>query len=337
MALKIQKLQDENERTNKRSEIALRQMSSELDSTRNILTRTTEQLHTLETTNEDLRLQIDQLSKANSFYKSSLSQEGVNKSVRQHNTLLLKQAQQILAATKALREQIYTAKRELKDEFFHVKIQKNLEIFKMKMTEEFQRRKFLEQSVQRYKKELSFTNKTAESSLSSMVTPISTNLRSLETEMDSKTFQSRMSTKSPAKRVTSLSELSINLLPPKLHLMSLSSATRTSDTNKENVSVVNLVNTPIKKGDLTGIRETDKTVGKSKPELDDKLDLKAIELETLEITKRIERLRGGISNVTTNPVISNDMGILNSQRSFPDSQRGETSKQRFFYDESASK
>lgn len=370
--MKVSKLQDENERVNKRAETAMKQLNQELCSARNNLAKSTEELQRAQDKNDELRLQVEQLAKSNAFYRTAMSQESSRHAMTEVKTQLTKRAHEVLQATKILKDMIFTAKRELRDDFFNVKITKNIEIFKMKLSEEIKTKKFLEQSVSRYKRELSFATKSSESSGS--VVPLSTTARSIGNgpeigfgEIKGIPLKPQVSNSvSPilgAQSATSISATSVMQTPtiPKLatpfsevsSTQNLLTASQTqypkpfvpsflANRNKENLGPSNSLSnkegsgigygpsTPVKRPEHPESREGDKTVGR-RPEVDDKLDLRAIELETLEISRRIERLKGGSGPQQPN---STEMLIL-SQRSFLDSSKGGAGTNRFFYEDSA--
>jgi hypothetical protein len=346
LTLKANKLVEENEKMTRRYDSTIKQLTTELDSLRNQNAKLTEQLHNSESSSEDLRLQVDQLNKNISFYKSTISQQTDKHAASQRQLQLARMAQEILTATNGLKALLLTTRRELKDDFFTVKIQKCIEIFKMKMSEEVQRRKFLEQTVQRYKKELSYTasTKNIENNFQGMVTPIPTTVSSIGTSLNVPTeprLPVRPQITSSAPRASTspspLSEISPNKLP-RLQLMSVAPSSQL-ERNKENFESKVLLSTPLKKGDTYGGKDSDKTVGKPKPDLEDRLDLKAIEMETLEISKRIEKLRVGMGSGSANPPSLAEMGLISSHRSFLDSHRedGRPGSNRFFYQDSAAK
>lgn len=387
--MKVHRLQEDNERVNKRAETTVKQLNQELSSARNNLARSTEQLQQAQSAVEELKLQVEQLAKSNNFYRSAMSQESSRHAMSEVKAQLTRRAHEVLQATKTLKDMVAIAKRELKDDFFQVKVQKNIEIFKMKMSEEIQTKRFLEQSVARYKKELAFATKTAESS--ALVIPLSTTPRSIGGLTDlgtsefkalsSKPYAATNSSTIPATpSTTSITALTstptaattVPSTPTPLSELPQPNSTSTfkihvqpfvpsflSSRNKENLST-NLntlgsmynnntgsytnnnntytaaTSTPVKRTDATGSKEHDKTVGKNKPDIDDKLDLRAIELETLEISKRIERLKGGMGTSSIQQQSSSD-GLIVSQRSFLDSSKGGVGTNRFFYEDSATK
>lgn len=383
--LKVHRLQEDNERVNKRAETAVKQLNQELSSARNNLARSTEQLQQAQSAVEELKLQVEQLAKSNNFYRSAMSQESSRHAMSEVKAQLARRAHEVLQATKTLKEMVAIAKRELKDDFFQVKVQKNIEIFKMKMSEEIQTKKFLEQSVARYKKELAFATKTAESS--ALVIPMSTTPRAIGglTDLGTGEFKalsnkpyaaSNSSTIPATPSTTSITALNstptvatLPNTPTPLSDLAQPNSTSTfkihvqpfvpsflSSRNKENLSTnLNTLSnihsssytnnnstftaattTPVKRTDATGSKEHDKTVGKNKPDIDDKLDLRAIELETHEISKRIERLKGGMGTSSLQQQTSSD-GFIVSQRSFLDSSKGGAGTNRFFYEDSATK
>lgn len=370
--MKVSKLQDENERVNKRAETAMKQLNQEFSSARNNLAKSTEQLQRAQDTNDELRLQVEQLAKSNAFYRTAMSQESSRHAMTEIKSQLTKRAQEVLQATKILKDMVATAKRELRDDFFNVKITKNIEIFKMKLSEEIKTKRFLEQSVSRYKRELSFATRNTENSVS--VVPLSTTARSIGNVSEIGFGETKgiplkpqvSNTVSPilgAQSATSISATSVMQTPtiPKLatpfsevsSTQNLLTANQTlypkpfvpsflANRNKENLGPSNSLSnkegsgigcgpsTPVKRPEHPESREGDKTVGR-RPEVDDKLDLRAIELETLEISRRIERLKGGSGTQQPN---SAEVLIL-SQRSFLDSSKGGAGTNRFFYEDSA--
>ncbi len=233
---------------------------------------------------------IEKLSKANEYFKSRLQDQCRKDSITPKKTENLRvKAQSIFMITSKLREIVALTKSELNDEitFFNAKVMKNLEIGKAKVDNEVQKRKFIEQTCERLKKDISLMQSsfpTQEFNSNHYCANIS--FRGTEKDSISKRFglsQSDDYLGSSQKKNSSLvlkQPLEVHSpeaqTPARPPLAAISNNRMQSSTSKD---VKTITKGSAKQDHLK--KEADK----------EDLDLKSIELESLEISKRIERLK----------------------------------------------
>jgi hypothetical protein len=239
---------------------------------------------------ESKDLMIEKLSKANEYFKGRLQDQCRKDSITPKKSENLRvKAQSIFMITSKLREIISLTKSELHDEitFFKAKVMKNLEIGKAKVDNEVQKRKIIEQTCERLKKDISlFQSSFPTQDFNSNQFCANISFRGTEKDSVSKRFglsQADDYLGSSQKKNSSL------VLKQPLEVFSPEAQTparpplAATHINRTQATVNSEVKT-ISKGSAK------KDHSKKDADKED-LDLKSIELESLEISKRIERLK----------------------------------------------
>ena len=261
------------------------------------------------------------MAKAIDFYKCKLQTETRKEG---HNPkkadMLRRKAQEMMLAVGQMRDALITMRRDIKDEFFKVKIQKSAEILKMRISEELKNKKIAEQNCDRLKKELTFFQ-TPMPDFNSNALPNSMSFRGQLSEKEKnmsltnrlgmlqtdefdaeklglKKDHDSIGGNANLRGSYHLSPISLHPIPPSEH---------SSCKDSKSASTHSGLSTPVRlplsqlpsSSNLLLQKDPTKTLVKaqthasSRVDLDkENLDLKLIEKESQEITKRIEKLRG---------------------------------------------
>lgn len=233
---------------------------------------------------------IDKLSKANEYFKGRLQDQCRKDSITPKKTENLRvKAQSIFMITSKLREIISITKSELGDElsFFKAKVGKNLEIGRAKIENEVQKRKIVEQTCERLRKDISlFQSSFPLQDFNSNQYCANISFRGTDKDSMSKRFGL-----SQADDYSGSSQKKNSTLVLKQPLEVHSPETQTPVRPPLAVVSNNRLQTSHSKDVKTVSKGSAKQELVKKDADKEDLDLKTIELESLEISKRIERLK----------------------------------------------
>ena len=249
----------------------------------------------MEQEDESKQLTLESLGKKIEFYRSRLQEEVSSDRSTTNKAQLSKHYHDILMVAVKAKEIISISKRELKEEcaFFKTKMEKTMELLKMKLAEEGKKRKLMEHNMERIRKELVYYQNAANEFNSNQLANFS--FRGTENN----------------KQFLGSNEFDSFKLKEALGGMKESSGKKkfehTPVVSKEKYVFENKENRPVSNFGQSGTSFYQpqlemKTVSKgvkSKEEDQDKedYDLRIIERESMEISKRIQQLRSRDNNV----------------------------------------
>jgi hypothetical protein len=249
----------------------------------------------LEQEDESKQLSLESLGKKIEFYRSRLQEEVSSDRSTSNKAQLSKHYHDILMVAAKAKETIAVAKRELKEEcaFFKTKMEKTLELLKMKLAEESKKRKLMEHNMERVRKELVYYQGAANEFNSNQLANFS--FRGTEHHkqfLGSNEFDS-------FKLKEALGGMKESSGKKKLEHTPVVAKDRFAFENKENRSVSNFGYSGTNFYQPQQELKTVSKGAKSKEEEQDKedYDLRIIERESMEISKRIQQLRSRDNNV----------------------------------------
>ena len=236
-------------------------------------------------------MMIEKVTKTNEYFKGKLQDQTRKDSINPGKCEAIRmKAQTVLMMTSKLREIINAAKCEIKDEatFFKSKISKNIEISRIKIESEIQKRRFVEQTCERLRRDLSFIQSSTPSPQDFGSNQYGANISFRGTEKDSISKRLGLFQNEDIMISSSKKGEEEDQFKKKSKDYHIAPAEATTPLRKPLSNVSSNPSNSVSHRDL-------KTVNKgasNKAELDKEyLDLKTIEMESAEIFKRIEKLK----------------------------------------------